>query len=214
VSDKRVLALWAVAALLLVAFWELAGDFASSPAVRSFDVLVSEAIQSFRAPWLTSAMLVITALGSWPVVVGATGLLLFGQWRRGDRGGTGYSAAIVGGCAALTQVAKYFFERTRPPLADALVTLPSSFSFPSGHTSGSLTLAWAAAVALVRSGAAEGLSRPATLAVLALYPVLVGVSRVYLGVHWPSDILASWLLAGAWIAACSAVALMRAVGDR
>ncbi len=100
VTDRRVLALWAVSGVLLVAFWELAGEFSSSAAVSAFDLALSNAIQSLRAPWLTTLMLAITALGSWPVVTGATAWLaviavavrpsrgssVLGRRRRGRRG--------------------------------------------------------------------------------------------------------------------------------
>jgi membrane-associated phospholipid phosphatase len=86
----------------------------------------------------------------------------------------------------------------RPPQVDWL-TGAHGFSFPSGHAATSAlvagTLAWLLSYLVQARWARLG-----AFAVLASWAVLVAVSRLYLGVHWISDILGSWLLAGAWLA--------------
>ncbi|MFJ4097619.1 phosphatase PAP2 family protein [Kitasatospora sp. NPDC089913] len=88
------------------------------------------------------------------------------------------------------------FGRPRPPAADWAFTA-HDFAFPSGHAfTGALSAGLVAlAVALTRPGAA----RPAVTAA-TVFAVLIGCTRVYLGVHWPLDVLAGWLLAAAWLA--------------
>ncbi|MFF7587946.1 phosphatase PAP2 family protein [Kitasatospora purpeofusca] len=96
----------------------------------------------------------------------------------------------------LRQGLMHGFGRPRPPAADWAFTA-HDFAFPSGHAfTGALSAGLVAlAVTLTRPGAA----RPAAAAATA-FALLIGCSRVYLGVHWPLDVLAGWLLAAAWLA--------------
>lgn len=188
----------AVSALSFAAFWELAGEYAESPAVAAFDATVTAAIQSMRTPPLTAIMLGITALGSTIAVTGAMVVVVLLLLRRGRRADAVFTLAAIAGGSLLSTVFKGYFDRVRPPAESALIALPSSFSFPSGHAMGSLCLAW------VLGWLACGTSwrtahKAAVVGGLATYAVLVGVSRVYLGVHWPSDVVASWLLGAAWL---------------
>lgn len=195
----------AVAALFFAGFWELAQVYPTSPAILAFDAAVTSAIQSFRGPVLTRVMVVITVLGATPSVVVGVVALGVGLARRGRHPDTYYAMAVAAGGALLSTFAKGVYGRPRPPAANALVDLPASFSFPSGHTMGSLCLGWALGYAIVSSRSMRPSLKPLLLVFAVLYPVLVGISRVYLGVHWPSDVLASWLLGAAWIALASGV---------
>lgn len=150
--------------------------------------------------WLQSGMRDVTALGSrailGPAVAAIAGyLLVTGYWRRGLRLALYVTAGSLAG-----EIAKLVFARPRPQLVPHEVVAFSS-SFPSGHALQSsivfLTLAAALAADQRSSTAAAYIVIVAVLATLA-----VGVSRVYLGVHWPSDVLAGWALGSAWAAAC------------
>lgn len=101
------------------------------------------------------------------------------------------------------------FARPRPPQAD-WATGASGFSFPSGHSFSSTVCAGllALAVARARPAAAKGAA-----AVAVLVAAAVGLSRIYLGVHWPLDVLGGWLLAAGWLALATAV-LPRVSPDR
>ncbi|WP_154675272.1 phosphatase PAP2 family protein [Parafrankia elaeagni] len=83
--------------------------------------------------------------------------------------------------------------RARPPTVD-WITHPSGFAFPSGHTTTSALVALGVAAVLYRR-ARRPAARAAAVAVPGLWAFAVGVSRIYLGVHWPSDVLAGWLFA-------------------
>lgn len=201
---RPLLAGLAVSAVAFAAFWELAGVYADSSAVAAFDAKVSAAIQSFRTPPLTALMLVVTSLGSTAAVAVVTVVVVVLLWRRERRVEAIYAGTLVAVGGLLIAAFKNAFDRARPPVENALITPPESFSFPSGHTMGSLCLAWVLGWVLMTSDLRQR-TKLALLVLCASYPVAVGTSRVYLGVHWPSDVLASWLLGVSVIAAATGI---------
>lgn len=107
-----------------------------------------------------------------------------------------FVALALGGSALLNVAAKQLFARQRPSLW-ASISPETSYSFPSGHAMGSMTLAWVCMLLAWRTPwrwpVAVGMSA---------FVLSVGFSRVYLGVHYPSDILAGWTAASVWAVAC------------
>ena len=101
------------------------------------------------------------------------------------------------GAVAINLGAKIYFARARPDLSDQL-TPATNASFPSGHAMGSLAFSLALMVILSRLVPRH---RGSIGVVLATFALGVGVSRIYLQVHYPSDVLAAWALTAAWIAA-------------
>jgi undecaprenyl-diphosphatase len=112
-------------------------------------------------------------------------------------------ASVFGGLA-LNDFLKMIFDRTRPALALPFMRVFTS-SFPSGHAALSCVayLTMAALVARASRTAALGFY---AMAVAILLVLLVGLSRVYLGVHYPSDVLAGWCVGLAWVLMCWRVA--------
>jgi len=189
----------AVAATCLAAYAELAEDYALSPRVIAFDAKLGALILSWRTPSLTVLLsaatwsantLTITAL-----VLAAVAVLV---WRCDYREAL-LVALIVASGTALGTIAKRVTERPRPPATASLVELPPSYAFPSGHTLAALLL-WTVIAFVVLRVAREGWTKALAIAGGLLVVVLVGTSRVYLGVHWPSDVLASWFLGVGWLA--------------
>jgi undecaprenyl-diphosphatase len=159
--------------------------------------------------WLTKAALDLTSLGSlavWSLAVAAAALLEAARGRLRLALLMGVSAAMGEGAS---EIVKQVVHRPRPPTAAALQTF--GLSFPSGH-------AMMAAVAYLTLGAVAARAERSTasrrlLIALALALVgLIGVTRVYLGAHWPSDVLAGWTLGAlwAWLTATLAARLTRA----
>ena len=116
-----------------------------------------------------------------------------------------FTLAVIAGGALLANVLKFLLKRVRPEAAMALISQPVSLSFPSGHSMGSMCLALATMEAIIVSPSPGFLVKVVGCALCALYALLVGISRVYLGVHYPSDVIAAWLLAGAWISGATAL---------
>lgn len=105
--------------------------------------------------------------------------------------------ACVFGAVGINLAAKAYFARARPGLLDPLTPVTNA-SFPSGHAMGSLAFAAGLALILLRLVPRH---RGSTCVLLAAFAIGVGVSRIYLQVHYPSDVLAAWALSAAWIAA-------------
>ena len=106
-----------------------------------------------------------------------------------------FAAIALGGSALLNLAAKPAFARTRPSLWDSIAP-ELNYSFPSGHAMGSMTLACVLVLLAWRTR-----WRWPVLVVMVPFVSLVGLSRVYLGVHYPSDILAGWAAAMMWTVA-------------
>ncbi len=107
--------------------------------------------------------------------------------------------AVTGlGSLLLTVVGKAAVGRSRPPLTDAVPPFESSFSFPSGHALNAMALAGIVAYLLVRRQRAAW-ARALTMTLASAFAVTMGLSRVYLGHHWLTDVLVAWTLALAWV---------------
>ena len=143
-----------------------------------------------RAPWLDSVFVVVTWLGSLLVLLP---LALLVWWRRrGERSASFVALALVG-ASALGHLLKLIVERPRPDLFPPLIPMPDDWSFPSAHAAQvtAFALAW-----LLRPG-----SSPGRLEIVVLFAAvaLVFASRLYLQVHFPSDVFAGALLAVLWV---------------
>jgi undecaprenyl-diphosphatase len=115
-----------------------------------------------------------------------------------------YLLAAVGCGTVASLLLKLGFDRPRPELVTH-GSLVYTSSFPSGHSMLSAVV-YLTLGALLASGQTNLLIRAYLLALAAFLAGLVGVSRVYLGVHWPTDVLAGWTAGAAWALACWAVA--------
>lgn len=104
-----------------------------------------------------------------------------------------FAAIALGGSALLNVAAKQAFARERPVLWESIAP-EATYSFPSGHAMGSMSLA----LVLVLLAWPTRWRWP-VLAAMAVFVTMVGLSRVYLGVHYPSDILAGWAAASIWV---------------
>ena len=155
--------------------------------------------------WLEETMRDITGLGSVFTIVFLTGavaayLALSGKLRIGA-----FVVGAVGGGVVVSTVLKLFYHRPRPDLVPHGMEVFTA-SFPSGHAMMSAIAYLTLATLLARIDPRRRV-KALVLFLGVSMTVLVGVSRVYLGVHWPSDVLAGWCVGAAWAALCWFVAL-------
>jgi undecaprenyl-diphosphatase len=160
------------------------------------------AIHADARPDFDTIALGITNIGSVPVMallaLGFIGLFLY----KGRSIDAITLAAVMGGGALLIEGFKHLFHMARPALFPQLVH-ESGYSFPSGHSTLSFCLFGFLALWLVLEGPRRPLNWLGALICL-VFPVTIAGTRLYLGVHWPSDVLAGMLLASFWITACMA----------
>lgn len=204
------------AAVLTVLFALLSFGLAALR-LGGFDDTLISLIAHLESPLATGFMRAATDLGSAAVLVPLALLVAAWVWgsppgqapatsRRQARFGALFLLIALAGSWLFNSLLKFLFHRARPGLFP-LVTA-SGYSYPSGHTMSSIAFymaaAYIASVTLVSGPRAAGPGRrarfyPAILAITAaLATLLVGVSRVYLGVHYPSDVLGGYLAGGAW----------------
>ena len=194
----RIALLFVLVLLPLWAFGELAEDVHAGE-VFSFDRPLLEFAHANASPALDRIALALGKIGyEYGVVPFDLALVLYLALRPRKREGL-FAGIALGGSALLNLGAKHYFGRARPDLWLSLAP-ETSFSFPSGHAMGSMTLAVVLALLAWHSR-----WRWPVLVVAIAFALLVGASRVYLGVHFPSDILAGWTAALAWTVGTYAV---------
>lgn len=160
--------------------------------------------------WLLQSAVDISALGGYTLMwlFGLAGLAWLLMLRKRAEA-AGIAASLIGS-SVIDGLLKHWIARPRPELVPHLVQVTNA-SFPSGHAMVSsavyLTLALMLAEGVEIDGWRGRAARVAVVAFFSLLAVLIGMSRVYLGVHWPSDVLAGWCFGTAW-------ALLVWMGDR
>ena len=179
---------------------------------RAFDESVLLAFRDPNNPshsigpaWLQIMFRDITPLGGYAVVMLISLAVIGYLLMDGKRGAALWVLTSVSGGAVLSNLLKLAIERPRPDLVARLVEVNTS-SFPSGH-------ATLAAVTYLTLGAllsrveARRRVKIYVLTVAVVLTLLIGVSRIYLGVHWPTDVLAGWCVGAVWAMLCWRIAL-------
>ena len=154
--------------------------------------------------WVETMCRDLTSLGSPTVLTLITIAAVSYLWIDGKRATALFAALSIIGGAVLVSLLKFGFARPRPELVSHLVNV-NSFSFPSGHATMAAVTYLTLGVLLARVQKRRRM-KIYLLAVASVVVLLVGFTRVYLGVHWPTDVLAGWCIGTAWAAGCWLVA--------
>lgn len=187
----------------------LTGYVLFGDATTRSDAPILDWVASQRGDTRTTIATVITHLGGsiamWVLVFLVCGWC---YWQRRHR--ELFAIACTGVGAALTVPGlKALFDRDRPPVADRLITVRDA-AYPSGHSLGSVAVIGIVITVLVVSGGQRRRIAVTAATVSLGFVIAVGFSRIYLGVHWPTDVFAGWAIGALW--ALAGLALYHRIG--
>jgi membrane-associated phospholipid phosphatase len=189
--------------VILAAGWwfgDIAEDMSRDATTRLLDESITSWFQAQATPLLNRIARTVTFFGSVGFLTAASAVLalIFGMRRSFYR--LLALALAMGGGSLLNILLKHFFHRHRPVLENPLVTL-SSFGFPSGHTMGS-TIFYGLLALLVAHSLRSWPRRILVSCAAGFIIALVGLSRIYLGVHYFTDVIGAIAIGLAWLAFC------------
>lgn len=188
-----------LAAALTLVFAEIYDAVTDKDGIAGLDRPLLNYAMSLRTPFLDSAATDYTNIGGtigMPILASLIMLALALKRRSWTPviliGGAGLGSLLM------TIAGKAIFGRVRPPLSDAVPPFEHSPSFPSGHSLNSFVIAGIVAYLLIlRRRSTHG--RVITITVAAIFALTIGLSRVFLGHHWFTDVVAAWVLGAAWL---------------
>ncbi len=167
--------------------------------LTAFDSYVIEKVQSLITPKLTSVMQVFTALAStWSLVTLAAISIVIMLWQH-KRWEALFLLLALGGGVGFNLLLKWLYRRERPSIHRLVEE--SGYSFPSGHSMAAFIFFGMMAMLLTLFVVSRAVKIVILLAAVVLI-LLVGISRIYLGVHYPSDVLAGFTAGGVWLVMC------------
>ena len=208
--ESRMLATFLVLALFLSGFAKLASEMAEGDTL-AFDKWLIHGLRRAADPsvpagpaWLHKGMVDITALGGVTVLTVITALAAGYLIASRKRATALFLVAAIAGGGIASTLLKLVFSRPRPDVVEHLVMVDSA-SFPSAHAMNSAITFLTIGALLARTEKDRGVRIYLIAAAIAL-TLAIGSSRVYLGVHWPTDVIAGWTVGAAWALLCSAIA--------
>lgn len=185
-----------LAALFIMLFAELADEMLNQE-LGVFDAVTIQLLGTISSSWMDTGMFVITELGSvWFLVLMSLGVLWVLGVKMRDKWGVLFYLVAVGGGSLLTVLLKHFFSRERPSINETIDAV--GYSFPSGHSMGSLIFYGFLIYLVIRTRQAPWLQWASVFG-LSVLIVLIGISRIYLGAHFPSDVIAGYIAGTIWL---------------
>jgi len=186
-------------ALAAIAFWffKKQAEHVVEGRADRYDMMVFDVVHRIDNPGMHRFMEAVTQLGTHAAIGTAAGLTALAMFREGRRGDAWTVIVSTGGAMAINSVLKNIFQRKRPQELARRIKLPRSHSFPSGHSLLSAATYPIVAHHLVqnRSIATQALVHTAA----GLTILSVGFSRIYFGVHFPSDVLGGFAAGFGWL---------------
>ena len=195
--EKQVLTAGFVTAFLAAVFFAFLARAVMENQCASFDAAVRNAVHSLATPALTFAMRSITQLGAAIFLLPAGIVIAWYLYGAGRPRAAILLAITAVGSQAFDQALKYGIRRPRPEVFFGLPQ-PGTYSFPSGHSVTSCCF-YGVLAAILAAGAIGRRRKWLIWIAAALLTFTIGFSRVYLGVHYPSDVLGGWALAVVWV---------------
>ncbi|WP_440111749.1 phosphatase PAP2 family protein [Paenibacillus sp. QZ-Y1] len=188
-----------VSVLCLIAFVSIALSISDNQIHRFDDTLIGW-IQGMESPGMTRFMQLFTWMGSGKLVVVITiiaMLVLYVSLRHKRE--LLFLACVLVGSTLLNALLKLVFQRARPTINRIIEV--SGYSFPSGHSMAAFSL-YGGLAFLIWKHIPTVTGRVLMIIASAVFSLTIGISRIYLGVHYPSDIVGGYFLSGCWLATC------------
>ena len=189
-----------IAFVLCIGFGVTFGYIAAaigSDAIVGFDTAVIGFVQGLEVSWLTSIMKGFTWIGSGyvvaPIALLIAGVLYFGLHYRQQ---AFLLIVVIAGTALLNKVLKIYFKRERPEIHRIMDA--NGFSFPSGHSMMAFAL-YAIIAYIVWRNVKTTVSRFLLILFTAFMIIIIGISRIYIGVHYPSDVVGGFVASALWV---------------
>ena len=201
---SRVSVQWVIGVLALIAasglFVAIAEDVVTGDPLTKVDLAVVQWFHARTHPAITEWMRWVSDLhGVLAISFYVVLLAIYLLWKR-EWVWLAFLVGAVPGGMVLNEAMKHLFQRSRPSLDQALLALPS-YSFPSGHVAGA-TLFYGVLAVMFTAAGNDWQRRALIASVALLMVVLVALSRLYLGVHYLSDVVAAFAEASAWLSLC------------
>lgn len=169
----------------------------SGSSLKSLDSSIIAFVQGMESPAMTAIMKFFTFIGAGlPIVIIAVIIVIILYFVLGHRRELILFATAVLGSALLNVLLKLLFHRTRPDIHRLIEV--TGFSFPSGHAMAAFSL-YATLIFLLWKHASTGYARALLILIGSAFIAAIGISRIYLGVHYPSDVIAGYLASGFWV---------------
>ncbi len=196
----------AVAGIGTIVVIDLADAVTESDGLATLDPQITASVVANRTPVLTALAQGLTFVGdgSVRVVLALIATLLLWRWTHGLRAPALLLFAIAGS-SILTYGLKVLIGRERPGITSVIGPVANSLAFPSGHTLNS-TVFFGTLAGLVWAGLRSHGARAAVVIAGLLLSTGIGLSRIYLGYHWATDVLGGWAAAVTWLALVALVA--------
>jgi membrane-associated phospholipid phosphatase len=195
--------------LLLVAAFLLgvlaaAGHLLSASAAANFDASIDRTLAANRTPWLVTVTFWVTQAAQTTTVVAVAVIVIVSllvisrRWQQ-----PAFVAITLAGEVVIFLLITLLVHRARPDV-QRLDPAPPTSSFPSGHTAAAVAMYWSLAVVVARTDWRTWLRR-VVIAVLAVLPLVVAFSRLYRGMHYPTDVLGGLVLGSSWLFATTRI---------
>jgi undecaprenyl-diphosphatase len=195
--ENRILWAGFLAALAAALFFALLAAMVMNGSTLWFDGSVRNAIHGWASPRLTQIVRGVTQLGSMPILLPLGVVLVWVFYRAGRPRAALLFAITTVGSQAFDQVLKFGFRRPRPEVFFGLAQ-PSTYSFPSGHSVSSCCF-YGVLAAILTAMTMPRARKILIWAIATLLVLAIGFSRVYLGVHYPTDVLGGYAIAIVWV---------------
>lgn len=186
--------------LAFLSFYTIAEDYAANGWLSSMDRNAAEFFRQLITPRLTRVVLFVTSFGSVPAVTTVSVVVAIVLILKREMYRFFALALTIGGGRVVTVALKYLFQRARPAPENPIVTYVS-YSFPSGHTMGTTLLC--GSLAIMAAASVNGFAKRAGFFLLAaVWVIVIGATRIYLGAHYLTDVIGGFTACVAWLTVC------------